>query len=225
MKRLAIIAALPGELQPLVRGWRRESRPGAALWRTGARGREVWAGCGGIGAGAAERTLAAIEADEPVDGIVSAGWAGALRPEFAEGHAYAVGGVIDAATGERFHIGSPPELCWLVSTDRMADAAEKRGLANRFGAGLVDMEAAALARIAARRGLAFSCVKAVSDGADSRLPSLQGCIDEKGRFRLSRLFRLAAFRPALWPAFLHVGRVSRVAARSLAQSLAHVVQA
>ncbi len=102
MSRVAIIAAMPGELKPLVRGWKHERRNGVDLWRRPFDKGEWIAACAGAGVDAATEAFAEIETDGVVDRVISTGWAGALRAELAPGQAYRVSGVIDARTGERF---------------------------------------------------------------------------------------------------------------------------
>ena len=57
MSKIAIIAALPGELKPLVRGWQ---RPEPNLWTGSIAGREAIAVAGGMGAEAATRARAGL---------------------------------------------------------------------------------------------------------------------------------------------------------------------
>jgi nucleoside phosphorylase len=99
---VAIIAAMAGELKPLVRGWAHERRDGVELWRWKFDEGEWVAACGGAGVQAATLAFAEIEREGAPDLVISAGWAGALGEEFAVGQAYWVSGVIDARTGERF---------------------------------------------------------------------------------------------------------------------------
>jgi adenosylhomocysteine nucleosidase len=102
MKRIAIVAAMPGELKPLVRGWQHERRDGINLW-TRESGDQQWiATCAGAGRQAATRAFAAIEQSGPLDTVISIGWVGALAEQFTPGCAYRVSGVIDQRTGERF---------------------------------------------------------------------------------------------------------------------------
>jgi adenosylhomocysteine nucleosidase len=150
MIRTAIIAALPGELKPLVRGWPHHAQAGVELWRWQRDGVEWIAACAGMGAEAARRAWAAIEGGGSIDRVISTGWAGALGKAWAAGCVYRVAGVIDARTGERFPSATPGDV-WLVTDERVADRDGKRRLASRHGAGLVDLEAAAVARLAAAR--------------------------------------------------------------------------
>ena len=218
MSLVAIVAAMPGELGPLVRGWRRARRDGVRLWsRPGGAG-EWTAACAGAGAAAATRALQEIERGGAAGSIVSVGWAGALRWDFVPGRSYRVSGVTDARTGERFPCAWPGE-CWLVTSPRVAGAADKATLAAEFGADLVDMEAAALARLAAARGIPFYCLKGVSDGPADRLPDFNRFFSGDGRFRLARFTLFALVRPWHWDVLARMGRNSRKSAQSIGESL------
>ena len=67
---------------------------------------------------------------------------------------------VDLRTGERFAAdGAAEGDPWLVTSPGVAGAAEKRRLAADYQAGLVDMEAAAIARLAAMRGIPFQVLQ------------------------------------------------------------------
>jgi adenosylhomocysteine nucleosidase len=224
MTKVAIIAALAGELEPFVSGWRRESRSGVELWRRNREGGEWVAACAGIGVAAAARAFAEIERDGAASLIVSVGWAGALQDEFAAGRAYRVSGVVDAQTRERLRTATPSGECWLVTVGKVADPAEKRRLAADHGAGLVDMEAAGVARLAAGRGVPFYCIKGVSDGASDRLPDLNDFISPGGEFQTARFALFAILRPWHWPALARVRGNCRSAARGIGEVLREVLE-
>jgi adenosylhomocysteine nucleosidase len=216
MTRIAIIAALPGELKHLVRGWAHERRGGVDLWETRLENSTLVAACAGMGQQAAVRAFAEAEKGERVDRLISAGWAGALRGEIEVGKAYRAAGVIDLKTGERFAIhGAPASNPWLVTNSGVADAADKRRLATAYEAGLVDMEAAAIARLASMRGIPFECVKGVSDGVGERLPDFNRFISRNGQLRLARLLFFVLPRPWYWPALIRMGENSSKASHSL----------
>jgi adenosylhomocysteine nucleosidase len=224
MKRIAIIAAMAGELEPLVRGWPRESRHGVDLWRS-RQGESEWiAACAGVGVNAAKRALEEIEKDGAIDSVFSIGWAGALREEFAGGQAYRVSGVIDARTGERFSVAGQSAECWLVTSDRVADQTDKRQLAAMYGAGLVDMEASGVARQAALRGIPFYCIKGVSDGFSDRLPNFNRFISKNGRFQSAQFIFFAMLRPWHWPALMRLGKNSAKASQSIAESVREILE-
>ena len=226
MTRVAIIAAMPGELKPLVRGWRRERRNGVDLWRWRFDQGEWIAACAGAGVEAAtrafaevERAFAEVEKASPVDLVISAGWAGALSEELEPGRAYFVSGVIDARSGERFRPAVWRGELWLVTSPRVAGPAEKQRLAAAYGAGLVDMEAAGIARLAQMRGIPFYCVKGISDGYRDKLPDFNRFILADGRFRTIPFIFFALVRPWYWLALMRMGENSRRAARSIRDSI------
>lgn len=284
LKRVAIIAAMPGELLHLARGWKHEKREGSIhLWRTTQGDAEWIAACAGAGQEAATRALAEVEKDGPVTSVISTGWVGALTAEFIPGRVYAVAGVIDARTGERFeagevvlaneglpkkpgswkapakarggvepakkaveqlpsgakthaemgHTGGTAEAValqntpdtkpmmrpWVVTNPRVATAEEKRRLATAYPAGLVDMEAAAVARLAAMRRIPFSCIKAVSDGHAVHLPDFNPFLTPDGQFRLARFLFFALFRPWYWPALMRMSENSSKASQALRDTL------
>lgn len=219
MTRLAIIAAFPGELKPLVRGWPHSTRNSIHFWAQRNPEEEWIAACGGAGQDAATRAFAAIEEGGPIDLIFSIGWAGALRPEIATGSAHNVAGVIDVRTGERFHCEAGAGELWLATSPKVADQAEKLRLTSSYDAALVDMEAAAVARLAAARDLPFYCIKGVSDGFSDRLPDFNHFLSPTGQIRLARLTLFTTFRPWYWPALLRMGENSKKASQSIAESL------
>jgi adenosylhomocysteine nucleosidase len=217
MTRIAIIAAMPGELKSLTRGWQHSRSNGVDLWRFN--NGECVAACAGAGVDAATRAFVEVEKLGPVDKVISTGWAGALREELETGQAYDVSTVIDALTGERFITASPPNNCWLVTCFRVADAAEKKRLASTYSASLVDMEAAGLARLAHMRGIPFYCIKGISDGYNDQLPDFNRFIAPSGHFQLARFVVFALLRPWYWHALMRMGENSRKAARNIAQSV------
>jgi adenosylhomocysteine nucleosidase len=101
----------------------------------------------------------------------------------------------------------------------VAGASEKRRLASTYGASLVDMEAAALARLAAMRGIPFYCIKGVSDGFSEELPDFNRFISPDGQFKTAAFILYALLRPGYWPALVRMGENSRRASQSIAESL------
>jgi nucleoside phosphorylase len=157
------------------------------------RRRRVDAACAGAGQSAATRAFAAIEDGGPIDLVFSIGWAGALTPDARHRHAHNVAGVIDTRTGERFAATPARAISGSPPAPRVADPAEKRRLASTYNAALVDMEAAAIARLAAMRGIPFYAIKGVSDGLNDRLPDFNRFLSPHGQFQLPfTLFALCA---------------------------------
>jgi adenosylhomocysteine nucleosidase len=219
MTRTAIVAAMPGELKPLVRGWPHSTRNGIRFWAQRNEEEEWIAACAGAGQDAATRAFAAIEEGGPIDLVISIGWAGSLSAEIAPGTAHNIAGIIDVRTGERHNCEAGAGELWLLTSPKVANSEEKRRLASAYNAALVDMEAAAIARLAAIRDIPFYCIKGVSDGLTDRLPDFNRFLSPDGRFHLARFIFFALLRPWYWPALIRMGENSRQASHSIAESL------
>ncbi len=218
MTRTALIAAMPGELKPIVVGWKHTRRNGVDLWAH--RDDDLWvAACAGAGQAAATRAFAAIEEDAPIDLVFSLGWAGALIPDLAPGTAHNVAGVVDVQTGERFRCDAGAGSLWLATSPKVADEAEKRRLASTYRAALVDMEAAALGRLAQMRGIPFYAIKGVSDRLEAKLPDFNRFIGAQGQFQTARFALYSLLRPSYWPSLIRMGENSKKASQSIAESL------
>jgi adenosylhomocysteine nucleosidase len=216
--RIAIIAALPGELKPLVKGWQRVATDmsGTKKWIL-SRQQDTWiAVCAGMGAEAALRAYATAVLDGPVDMLLSVGWAGSLHAEVSPGTVQVPTVVIDAQTGEQFSLTEGKRKWRLVTTAHVADDAEKIRLAATYqGAVLVDMEAATVARLAAMHEIPLLCIKGVSDAAGATLPDLNPFIDQRGQMRMAHFLAYIAIRPRYWPSLLHLGKNSARAADAM----------
>jgi len=219
MTRVAIIAAMPGELKPLVRGWPHSTRNNVHFWAKRDSEEEWMAACAGTGQSAATRAFAAIEDGGPIDLVFSIGWAGALTADIATGTAHNIAGVIDARTGERFRCDAGAGERWLVTSPIVANEAEKHRLAAAYKADLVDMEAAAIARLAQMRGIPFYCIKGVSDGFHDKLPDFNHFIRPDGQFNMAGLVLFSILRPWYWPSLVRMGENSSKASQSIRESL------
>ncbi|HTW79924.1 MAG TPA: hypothetical protein VME23_10315 [Terracidiphilus sp.] len=235
MTRTAFIAAFPGELKPLVstivngassaRVWPHSTRAGVRFWAVRNEEEEWIAACAGAGQAAATRAFAAIEDGGPIDLVFSLGWAGALTPELAPGSAHNVAGVIDVRTGERFNCDAGAGELWLATSPVVAPYSEKRRLTSTYHAALVDMEAAAIARLAAMRQIPFYCIKGVSDGFHAKLPDFNRFISPTGQLETARLVLYSVFRPWHWPALIQMGENSKKASQGIAELVLNLLDA
>jgi adenosylhomocysteine nucleosidase len=221
---IAIVAALEGELKPFVDGarkWkRRRSHNGSSLWEYHHIDGCWIAACAGMGGARAALAFAETEKVAAIDAVCSVGWVGALDKAIKAGSVSRASLVVDTKTGERFRTAdSQPGWPVLATTARVADEREKQRLAASYGAGLVDMEAAAIARIALGKGVPFYCVKAVSDDADAGLPNLNPFIGDSGRLNMMPFLAHVAVRPGSWSGLMKLGRHSSAAAKNLAEAL------
>jgi adenosylhomocysteine nucleosidase len=235
MTRTAFIAAFPGELKPLVRTvvnggksarvWPHSTRDGVRFWAVRNEEEEWIAACAGAGQAAATRAFAAIEDGGPIDLVFSLGWAGALKPGVAPGSAHNVAGVIDISTGERFNCDAEAGEHWLVTAPAVAGYEEKLRLARTYPAALVDMEAAAIARLAAMREIPFYCIKGVSDGLNDQLPDFNRFLSPTGQLQTAHLVFYSMFRPWHWPALIRMGENSVKASQSIAELVLKLLEA
>jgi adenosylhomocysteine nucleosidase len=220
-----VIAALPREIAGLVRG----TRADAALLRSGIHlHRMANAIVVAAGMGAVRVTLAvqaALRDASSVETLISAGLAGACSPEVVTGDVVEANLVIDARTGERF-VADAPEGArrTLVTAETIASIAEKARLAASYGAGLVDMEAATVARLAQAHGLRFRAIKGISDAHDFGLESLRRFADARGHFRTAAFALHTALRPGTWSAAMRLGRDSKRALVTLESALRDAVR-
>jgi adenosylhomocysteine nucleosidase len=214
--RIGIIAALAGELKPLVRDWSRQ-RNGAFLTQRG--DVAAIAVAKGMGAARAEEAVSIAETYGGLDALASIGWAGGASCGIQPGTAYEVGEVIDAASGERYAASTAASPIKLVTLDHVAGRDEKRQVAERYGASLVDMEAAAVARLARAKGIAFYCWKTITDIATEDLPDFNFFLDHEKQLRTGRLATYALTRPRYVAPLLRMGKNSRSGADALGQTL------
>ena len=227
---IAIVAAMPGELAPLVRRWKRvpvspasSTHVRVSAWRTSEGGREYVAVCGGMGAEAATRAFAAVQRLVRPSVVVSIGWAGALVSGSVAGTVIRPEAVLDTQTGERFGSQQPGRV--LVTLSHMASAKEKVRLRETYqGAVAVDMEAATLARLSAAAGCAFRAIKAISDTADEQLPDMNPYLSAQGQFRTASFAAHMSVRPVHWASLIRLGRQARLAAGCLARAIAEDFQ-
>lgn len=219
--RIGIIAALPGELRPLVRNWERQRAGvrGLAVWKTVRNNHEVIAVSGGMGSQAAAHSVTAAEFFGSLDALISIGWAGALNASTKTGNCYRPSLVVDTKTGERFSSEGGEAKIILATTPRVADIKEKQRLYQSYSASLVDMEAAAVARLAQMRCIPFYCFKAVSDAPDAELPDLNEFIDAQGQMRMAPFLVHVGIRPRFWGPLIELGKNSSIAARAIAEQV------
>ena len=226
MPKLAIIAALERELEPLVRTWPKskfihDGRPFTSYHTD-----HAVAICGGIGAECARRAAEAAVAAHSPEILISAGIAGAAVPELRVGDTVFPAVVVDTRDGSRHqtaiqHAGFPPaplERRVLASYPAIAGPAEKRQLAKSYGAHLVDMEGASVARAAQVHGLEFLAVKAISDQLDFEMAGLNRFV-RSGQMATGALVVYLMPRPWLWPKMIRLGSNTRLASRNLCARL------
>jgi adenosylhomocysteine nucleosidase len=201
---IACLAALPAELNGLRRRMTvRESshRKGMTL-HSGRYGHtEVLLVQTGMGRKAVERAAAfALDRYEP-PALISFGFAGGLSPCLQAGdlvlcrRLYPEAGganlpevcsdeaMLAAAQASR-SAGKAPIVGNCLTTGRVVGmATEKRALAERYQADILEMESYWAGLLCATRGVPFLAVRAISDEASADLPFLEHVVSPTGRMR------------------------------------------
>ncbi len=111
----------------------------------------------------------------------------------------------------------------LATSQRVSDAAEKQQLFTKFGADVVDMEAAAVAQVARERGLRFAAIKSISDEAEFDMPPLDRFVDQ-GKFDTRRFLVYVALHPRWWGTLGKIKKNSEIAAENLCRAVGHLIE-
>jgi len=129
--------------------------------------------------------------------------------------------VIDGATDERFPTQGGSGA--LISAAAVADEEMKRQLGEKYGADAVDMESAAVARVAQEAGIAFCAVKSISDELGFPMPPFNAYVTPEGKLALERFAVHIAVRPAYWPSLVQLARNAKKASLELSTALEHLL--
>ena len=177
-----------------------------------------------LAAGAAD---AVLEREKVVDAVISTGFCGALDPALAVGDIVVGSRVMDPAGRRQFAARCPETVRphstgAVLSLDRVAVTPSEKAELRAAGASAVEMEAAAVAERAGKRGLPFYCVRAVSDAAaDGFNIDFNSMRDAEGRFLRGRILRAALRRPFTHvPALRRLDKGCQIAAEALGDFLA-----
>ncbi len=171
---------------------------------------------------AAKRLIA-----EGVEGLLSFGIAGGLKPGLGPGTMIVATEVIDetgrfetAKTWRAALIARLPgaRAGGLLGSNRVvATAADKARLYERSGALALDMESHAVARVATTAGLPFAALRVIADDASASLPTVaRSALTAQGSIAVGRLLFGLLRRPSDLPGLLRLGRDSGTALRALA---------
>jgi adenosylhomocysteine nucleosidase len=166
--------------------------------------------------------------------VVSAGFCGALQDQLQVGDVVLATDVVepDGTVRSTTWPGELPPGEWrpplhrgrLLGTDGpIVDPAAKRRLGERHTALAVDMEATAVARMCAKHGVPFGCVRAVSDAAATGLSPKLGALVAGGRVSPWKALTAAATSPGLakemWGLAKHTARAADQLAAALGELL------
>ncbi len=216
-KPVAVVVAMRPEVAPLVGDRRQTTVDGVKVFEWEATVIAV----GGIGRAAARRAADVLIAHYAPSVLISAGIAGALTDALKVGDVVQAREVVDADSGERF--AADGDAGTIVTVSSVSGAAEKRILAKKWQANVVDMEASGVAQVAKENGIAFAAVKAISDDLDFAMPPVGRFVDAAGKFHILRFVTYLAVHPQWWSAVRQLNSNSGVAAAKLSEALRHLI--
>lgn len=215
--RPIFIAALEREIAALVQGWRADEKLQTNHIHLHWNDNAVVA-CAGMGAHRASLAVEAALQLCPATELVSVGWAGACNPQLHIGDVVHPTIVIDARTGERFFVSDPDSTEpaeVLVTVAAPASAMEKERLAISYYAVAVDMEAAAVGRLARAQNIPFRVIKSISDESHFEIPDMEQFATSDGQFREAAFGLHVALRPSLWSPVRNMAKSAKLAAERL----------
>ena len=210
----AILFALGREAAPFLRlaGCRHRLDAPVPAWRNASGLTALVTGMGTVRSRAALDWL--LRTHRPTR-VISAGFCGSLV------EAYRVGSLVRPAVilGEDDppHEGAGVALV-SVSTP-VLDIQARRRLHARTLAAIVDMESATVKGVCEREGIAFDCLRVVTDDLSEPLPAELSRIVDGERVRIVPLLAALVRRPTLLSELLRLAKRSRVAARILAEGI------
>jgi adenosylhomocysteine nucleosidase len=216
-KQLAIIGAMHRELAPMLRGIQPRKADGVRFFELDTAVITI----GGIGRKAAQWAAEVTVAKYGPGLMISAGIAGAVSRELKVGDVVSASIVVDVEAGTRYPaIGGEA----VIATSSLSSVADKRMLAERWKADVVDMESAAVASVAEAARVEFMAIKCISDEADFVMPPLARFVDEDGRFKTLRFAAYMSLRPTWWNSVRQLSANSSIAAANLCEALKHLIK-
>lgn len=235
--RIAIQFAVAQELAPAARlllpsRSPRPSLPGLACRHGQLHGHELLLVAGGMGQKRAGSAAEAVLREWRPDLLVMAGVAGALAPDLSVADVITAEGIV--AGDELLSPGLVPAVSTrplrtgrLLSLDHVLVTAKDKcralaALPHSPAPLAVEMETAAVARVAARHGLPWAAIRAVSDTAEESLPlDFNRLRTPDGDLPTSRVAFAALRSPAAIPGLMRLGQNTGRAAVALASFLEH----
>jgi adenosylhomocysteine nucleosidase len=217
-KGIAVIAAMRSELEPLLAGVRSQTVSGVEFFEL----EHAVIVLGGIGRNAACRAAEAVMKRYESAMLISAGIAGALIATLKVGDVVHGSEVVDADSGARFIMTGGESV--IVTVSSVSGPAEKRMLADRYKADVVDMESAAVAEVARKRRIECKAIKAISDELDFEMPPVGRFVGADGQFKTARFIAYVGVHPKWWSAVRHLNANSRIASVNLSHAVEHLIK-
>ena len=232
---LAFVAAEAREFLGLLRNAERVSKLNWPLdfariaWLNG---RAAVLVANGPGPKLAGQAVEIVRRRQELNGLVSTGFCGALDPALKPSDIFVGTQILSRGpegapmqslapargsvhTGRSFHTGT------ILSMDRVAFTTAEKAELRKTGAGVIEMEAAAVEQKACEYDLPFYCIRVVTDTADENLPlDFNRMRDANGRFSRTRILAAAFRSPAVFPKLINLNKRCKDAAQALGDFIA-----
>jgi len=247
---VCILAAVREELSGILRRMAvsKKQKIGLAdLWIGAWQGRPLLLVRTGVGKRRAFLALSEVLAGHAPGLIVSIGYAGGTDPALRVGDLFLADKILEPPPGD-FHAGgaqapaqefeadeaitacfaevAPPEGAalhrgaLLTVGEVVTEPERKHALGARHGARALDMETAALARLAREKGIPFVSLRAISDAADDALMDVSPFLEEDGEVSRLKAGWYVLTHPSAIGTFRSLQAVARLATARLTEFLA-----
>jgi adenosylhomocysteine nucleosidase len=227
---VGIVAALPIEVAPLIarfKDTRKYSSERHSVVEGLCADRVTALIVAGPGRKAARRGAELLLAGHRPRWVVSAGFAGALDPDLKRFDVVLPDAIVEP-DGTRIAIdlglpdGAGLRAARLATVDAIVrTAADKAALRAATGAGVVDMETSAVARLCAERGVRFLAVRIVSDlAAEDLPPEVLSILGPTGGYRVGAAIGAIWKRPSSVKDLFKLREYAHEAARRLGEVVA-----
>ena len=238
--KIAIVTAMAEETRAALKAAQLLEKPllkKMKIYRARIAGHDIDLIESGMGMFNAGRAAAELAVQKP-ELLISVGFGGAVRPGLAVGDAVMAERVLHWG-GKGFEevavgffdcnnsIGNLSLTCGtFISCDVILDKRELRSrLAECVPNPVVEMESAAVARVAATESIPFLGIRVVSDPWNEELGfAIHEFCDESMRIRPARVLATILRRPRIIPQLVRLARNSRIAAASLAGVMERLLQ-
>jgi adenosylhomocysteine nucleosidase len=251
LKIVGLIAAMPGEIRPLLKiagEYSKTKAEGFNLYGFSIAGRPCRLIESGIGMKRAARAVQTLINGFKPEIIISFGFGGAVLPGMSAGDLAIAGrSFIVRQTfpdaGETIGLSVPPNLLPtlenigkkfgfsvregdFLTSDKILSKKELAGfLPGDMTNPVLDMETWAIARETVLEKVPLLAIRAVSDAADEELEfSLDRFTDREMNIRISRILLTIASKPRILPQLIRLAGNSRIAGRNLAVALHELLQ-
>jgi len=246
---VCILAAVREELSDILRQMavsEKRRLGGAEVWRGSWLGRGLLLVRTGVGRRRASLALTALLETYSPGLIVSMGYAGGTDPALKVGDLLLAERVldrpdparpvdetgsfaVDKALAERFAAVAPPagaalfRGALLTVDEVVSDPEKKRALGISHGALALDMETAALARLALERGVPFISLRAISDAVDDALLDVSPFLQADGEVSKLKAGWYVLTHPGAIGGFLSLKAVAERATARMTEFLAAAI--